>query len=155
MAVDYEIRKVTDADIEYLAENLRDIDRREVAAVTGRSVKAAIISGSRMSDYCRVGCADGVPFCIYGVRRMSATSDSGIIWMLATDDLPKHAIKFGRECGNEVRKMLDGFKLVENWCHADNKITIRWLKWLGFTFKDAAPYGKMGEPFHHFYMEAA
>ncbi|MCP6429157.1 hypothetical protein NL523_27970, partial [Klebsiella pneumoniae] len=32
-----------------------------------------------------------------------------------------------------------------------NSLSIDWLKWLGFTFDEPAPYGKDGSLFYHFY----
>tara|TARA_R110000824_G_scaffold176097_3_gene354902 strand:- start:3375 stop:4037 length:663 start_codon:yes stop_codon:yes gene_type:complete len=68
--------------------------------------------------------------------------------MLGTDGLGKHAMKFGRECAIQVKEMIDNFELVENWCHVRNRITIRWLKWLGFKFE--API--KGKSLQRFYM---
>jgi hypothetical protein len=154
-AVKYEIRDATEEDAVYLSTRLRAIDVREIGAVSGRSPKAALISGVRGSEYCKAGVADGEVVCIYGVRRVSALDDECVIWMLGTDELPKHAVRFIRGCSAEVVSMVQQFKLVENWCHAENKTTIRWLKWLGFKIEEAAPYGRKNEPFHHFYARAA
>jgi hypothetical protein len=154
-AVKYEIRDATEADAEYLATRLRAIDVREISAVSGRSPRASLISGVRGSEYCKAGVADGEVVCLYGVRRLSVWEDDCVIWMLGTDDLPKHAVRFIRDCRSEVVSMVQQFKFVENWCHAENKTTIRWLKWLGFKIEEAAPYGRKDELFHHFYARAA
>jgi RimJ/RimL family protein N-acetyltransferase len=48
-------------------------------------------------------------------------------------------------------KALPLFGRLENYVHAENKASVRWLKWLGFTMDEAAPYGPRGENFIHFY----
>jgi hypothetical protein len=153
MMAEYEICDATLEDIEYLASNLRDIDKREIAAVSGRSTKAVLMSGATKSEYCKVAIVDGVPMCIYGVSRAGALSGVGYIWLLGTDEIDKHAVKFIRGCAIQISEIVKDFNLVENWCHAENKKTIRWLKWLGFTFEDPKPYGRKKEMFHKFYME--
>jgi hypothetical protein len=151
-AVKYDIRLATIEDVEFLSERLKPMDLVEIDATTGRSPYQVLKSGLEGSDNCMVGTADGVPICIYGVRKPSHLSDSGVIWMLGTDDVEKHFMKFGRECKNEVKRMVSNLRMVENYCHADNKKTIVWLKWLGFKFEDPAPYGRKGEMFRRFYL---
>lgn len=152
--VKYEIRDATKEDVDYLTPRLREIDKLEIEVMYEGTHHASLMSGLKMSEYCKVGVADDKPFCIYGVRKPCFLSNSGIAWMLATDDIKKHAMKFGRKCAIEVDKMLNGVDIIENWCHADNKVTIRWLKWLGFKFEEAKPIGPRKELFHRFYMEA-
>lgn len=147
----YEIRDADHGDVAYLSAHIRGIDKREVAAVSGRSVYSAMSSGLKMSEICRVGTVDDVPFCIYGVYRLSMLSSDGSIWMLGTDELSKHWYKFGRESKREVRDMISGFRMVENYCHAENKLTVRWLKWLEFEIEEAKPFGRLQELFHRFY----
>jgi hypothetical protein len=152
-AVDYGIRKATIEDVEYLSTRLRAMDLREISSVSERSARSALLSGLRTSDFCRVGTVDGYPVCIYGVRAFSSLSREGMIWMLGTDDLASHFMRFGRECMRQVKEMVKNFDYVENWCHADNKLTIRWLKWLGFGFDYAEPYGRDKELYHRFFID--
>lgn len=147
VGVEYNIREATLEDAYYLSTRLREIDSLEVSMV-GRSNKGALVSGVKTSDFCRVGTVDGLPVCMYGVRRLSSLSERGIIWMLGTDDLPNHAMKFGRECAIQVKEMISSFDHVENWCHVNNRVTKRWLKWLGFKFDPA----EKGTPLQRFYM---
>jgi len=152
-AVKYEIRDATEDDVEFLSTRLRAMDLKEISSASGRFPRAALRSGLRTSTICRVGLADGVVICIYGVRPQSSLSCEASVWMLGTDDLQKHAMKFGRECGIQVKEMLKDFKVILNYCHAENKLTIRWLKWLGFKINKPKPYGRKQELFHLFYME--
>lgn len=152
-AVKYEVRPATMEDAIFIGQNIRAVDRDEIFAASGLGPLYATTSSVKLSEVCKVGTADGVPVCIFGVRRLSLLSMYGMVWMLATDDLDKHAIRFTRECGPGLMKMLSGFNRVENWCDKRNKVTLRWLKWLGFTIDEPKPVGRKGELFHHFYME--
>lgn len=153
-AVKYNIRSATMDDVEYLSTRLKPMDLVEISAITGRDPFVVLKSGLVSSEDCRVGTADGVPFCIFGVRKPSHLSDNGIIWMLGTTEIDNHVMKFGRECGKEVKRMVGNLRLVENYCHVQNKKTIVWLKWLGFKFDKPQPYGRKQEMFRRFYMEA-
>lgn len=151
--VEYNIRSATIEDVEYLSTRLKPMDLREIDAITGRDPFVVLRSGMIGSEDCKVGTADGVPFCIYGVRKPSHLSDHGIIWMLGTTEIDKHVMKFGRECGKEVKEMIGNLRLVENYCHIENRKTIVWLKWLGFKFEEPQVYGRRNEMFCRFYME--
>ncbi len=153
-AVKYNIRSATEEDAEYLSTRLKPMDLREIDAVTGRPALVVLRSGINGSESCQVGTADDVPFCIYGVRKLSHLSDTGIVWMLSSEEIDKHAMKFGRECGKEIKKMMGNLRMFENYCHVENRKTIVWLKWLGFKFDKPAPYGRRKEMFRRFYMEA-
>jgi len=154
-AVEYNIRSATVEDAEYLSTRLNPMDLVEIDAVSGRDPLTVMKSGIKISEDCKVGTADGVPFCIYGVHKPSLLSDVGTVWMLATDEINKHFMKFGRECGNEVKEMMGNLRMLENYCHVTNRKTIVWLKWLGFKFDDPEPFGRKQEMFRRFYMEAS
>ncbi|MBL4860744.1 MAG: hypothetical protein JKX96_11240 [Acinetobacter sp.] len=153
-AVKYNIRSATEEDAEYLSTRLKPMDIREIDAVTGRGAIVVLKSGVIGSENCRVGTVDGVPLCVYGVRKMSHLSDTGIVWLLSTDEIDKHVMKFGRECGKELKKMMGNLRMIENYCHVENRKTIVWLRWLGFKFDKPSPYGRRQDMFRRFYMEA-
>ena len=153
-AVKYNIRAATEYDAEYLSTRLKEMDLREIAAVSARGSYVVLRSGLEGSEDCRVGTVDGIPLCMYGVRKLSHLSDTGTIWMLGTAEVDKHFMKFGRECRKELKKQMGNLRMVENYCHVENRKTIVWLKWLGFKFEKPAPYGRKKEMFCRFYMEA-
>lgn len=147
----YELREATVQDAYNLAPLLRQVDIDEIDAVTGGEPLEALLESIEHSHVCRVGLVDGEYACIYGVRRQSLLSDDGLIWMLGTDILSKHWVRFLKENTEEIKDITANTKFVENWCDIRNKITIRWLKWLGFEFDEAKPYGVKGLPFYHFW----
>lgn len=154
MVVKYNVRSATMDDVEYLATRLKPMDLIEIDAITGRDPFVVLKSGLEGSENCQVGTADNIPFCIYGVRKLSHLSDNGIVWMLGTEEIDKHAMKFGRECAKELKKMMGNLRMIENYCHSENRKTIVWLKWIGFKFDKPKVYGRRKEMFLRFYMEA-
>jgi hypothetical protein len=152
--VRYNIRAATEEDAEYLSTRLKSMDMREIAAVSARPALAVLKSGLNGSEDCRVGTVNDVPLCMYGVRKLSHLSDNGIVWMLSTEEIDKHFMKFGRECRKELKSIMGSLRMIENYCHIENRKTIVWLRWLGFKFDKPKPFGRKQEMFRRFYMEA-
>tara|TARA_R110000824_G_scaffold81223_6_gene204184 strand:- start:5307 stop:5639 length:333 start_codon:yes stop_codon:yes gene_type:complete len=58
----------------------------------------------------------------------------GRIWFLTSDLLEKH-YKFFLKCNkNWLHYMEEDYDLLFNYIIAENKISIKWLKWQGFIF---------------------
>ncbi len=110
-----------------------------------------LLKAVKNSDVCRTGRANGEIACMFGVAAHTMVSDRASIWMLGTDLLNAHSIRFLRECHKGIIDISKGLIFLENWCDARNKLTLRWLQWLGFTIEEAEPYGVYEMPFHHFY----
>jgi hypothetical protein len=59
------------------------------------------------------------------------------------------AREFIRQSRRYVALMQERFPRLENYVHAGNSLSLRWLKWCGFTIdKEAAQLG--GENFYKF-----
>ena len=155
MANKYSVEPAKLCDAFIIAHNMREVDKQEIWASCKSRPLEALVKAIKISSECRVGKANGEIICIFGVAPHTMVSDQGSIWMLGTNLLPKHSLKFLKECSNEVVDISAGFSIIENWCDARNKITLRWLKWLGFTIEEAKPYGVYEMPFHHFYKQVA
>lgn len=147
----YTIREAVESDIYAIAPLLREADLQEIEALTDELPLKGLLDSFQHSNVCRVGLVNDEYVCIYGVQRESLLGDRGLIWMLGTDLLPRHWIRFLKENGDEIEEITANTSYVENWCDARNKTTIRWLKWLGFEFADAKPHGIRGLPFYHFW----
>lgn len=150
---EYLIRDASLDDADLIAPILRDVDREEIAASSGYRPLRALRLSIMASSVCRVGLADGVPACIYGVSQATLFSDTGSIWMLGTHILQDHAVRFLRENRGEIEAMRQGLRRLENYCDARNRATLRWLKWLGFTIEAPQPYGVKELPFHYFWKD--
>ncbi len=77
----------------------------------------------------------------------------GVPWMLGSDLTKKVRKVFIVDAKNYVEIMLDKYKRLVNFVHVDNKQSIRWLKWIGYTVLDPIPYGDFGKMFHPFVKE--
>jgi len=149
----YEVRDAVRADADIIAPTMRQVDRDELAASSGVDPLRVLRMSIRASEVCRVGLADDIPACIFGVSKATIVSDTGSIWMLGTDILQYHSIPFLKRNKAEIREMSIGLKRLDNYCDARNTPTLRWLRWLGFTIEKAKPYGVRGLPFHYFWKD--
>ena len=123
-----EIRRATKRDILFVAANLRESDRREIWA-SHRS-NPEDIPGLCKEVETWAAIAEN-PLCIFGC---ASNGNSGVPWLLATDDVLNHKVEFLRKSRDICREWLKQFKLLTNIVHAENDICILWLKWLGFSF---------------------
>ena len=140
-----EFREATEADARFVAARLRRADRQEVLA-TGSTPEIALEWSRRLSDHAWTGLIDGVPAMLFGCGS-SLVSTAAEVWALGTDECtkaPREMLIYGRKM---LRKMLDIFPEMQNYCDARYLAAHRWLKKLGFTVHPAEPHGPNGEPF--------
>jgi len=94
--------------------------------------------------------------CLLGVAKPSLLAPTATIWLLAHDDIERHAVRFLKECRRVLALLLGHYGRLENYIDVDNVKTIAWLEWLGFTVcKERTILSPMGFPFYHFWKEAA
>lgn len=148
---EYVFRKPTDEDVDYLALNIRQADRDEVLAWSGRSNIADVLRESiAASPLCVSVEKHGRLLCIGGAAYRSLLSSTGEPWMLGVDELlceGRLFVSHGRRC---VQALLTRFDRLENYVDARNVKSIRWLKRIGFIVHDPVPCGHAGLPFHRF-----
>ncbi len=148
------IRKPTYADLDDLFADLRPADRVECEALGLPDWQRHFVLGVEQSDLAWSARCNGELLAVYGASRHSLTSTTGAPWLLGTPALDRHRKDLVRIVPPYLEVMLGHFRRLENWVHAGNHRSIRWLKRLGFTIHPAAPYGALGAMFHRFEMEA-
>jgi hypothetical protein len=94
--------------------------------------------------------ADGRVVCMFGVAPVNLLGDTGVPWLLGSDDIERHAVTFLRGSKRYIAEMSRDYRLLTNYVDARNTLSIRWLKWLRFDILAAEPYGPFGLPFHRF-----
>lgn len=132
-----------------IAANIRPDDKAELAACGYKPLPAILVS-LNASTHAWTGMVDGEPICIFGVSPWG--DDTGRPWMVGTEQIVKHQKIFLRYCKKCVAIMQDNYSLLHNYVDDRNLLAVKWLKWLGFKFDEATPYGPDGLPFLHFYM---
>lgn len=152
------IWRITPAEprhIQDIAQNLREADRREVWASHRHSPEEALRTSLELSDLAWTCFVEGKPSFMWGAaRRGSILSEVGAPWLLGTDAILKVKTAFLRQSRGYVRAMQARFPMLENYVHAGNALSRRWLKWCGFTFDDG-PVLINDETFFRFWREAS
>jgi len=136
--------------LDYVAANLRPADIEEIMAASGLDAAAAVRESAALSLVCRGGLVNGEPVCVFGVGAASMAAPEGVIWLLGTPAMERHAVAFLRRNRAWIEAMLRLWPRLVNHVDARHTTAIRWLRWLGFTIHPAAPWGKAGLPFHRF-----
>lgn len=137
--------------IRRIARLMRAADQDEVRAL-GRTPFGAMALSLRKSKRAWTIIADGRPIAMFGVGDVNILAGVGSPWMLGTDDLPRHATIFLRNCAYWVGQLLEGYTVLRNCVDDRNTLSIRWLKWLGFTIGE--PVAFKGQLFRMFEMRA-
>ena len=147
-----EIRPATVADALTLV--LRQADREEVEALTGRDPREALVESVARSASAWAGLADGELVCLFGVVPMTLVGVTGIPWLLGAESVTRYGRPFLRRNRAWLREMRHAFPVLRNVVDARNTVSIRWLEWLGFTLGTPQPMGVRGLPFIPFEMSA-
>lgn len=149
----YEMVPATLEHVLYLAPRLRKADVEEMWAAHHVEPEMGLIISLEVSrDTGYTGLVDGKPVCIYGVAAPSLLVDAGRPWMVGSDSIPKHSLRFLRESRKVVKAWREQHPRMFNYVDARHDEAIKWLKWLGFSIHEAAPYGAGQLPFHRFTM---
>lgn len=142
-------------DCEHLAANLRDADRAEVEAATGRDDMLAVIKASAdASLYCWSAVdQDGRLVAMLGVVPADLLGGLGVPWMLGTDLVEQQQRALVRLSRAYIPRMRQALPKLVNFVDARNERAIRFLRHAGFYIAKAEPHGPMGMPFHPFIMK--
>lgn len=133
---------------------MRASDVAEVNAYGHTDLTWACERSVGQSVLCWTGLVDGELAAIIGVAPVSLVSGIGSPWMLGTEVLDAHSRVLVRKTPEYIATMQKAFPHLVNFVHARNATSVRWLRRLGFTLHEPAPFGALGEPFHRFEMRA-
>lgn len=143
------VERSSTTDALYVAQHLRRADRNEVAALTKQPPVQVIRDGIVASHPCYTIrlTSTGRPCGIFGACKTD-NPDSGVVWLVGTDDLitmSRTFIRHSREWVDEVQKH---YRLLYNVIDARNEVHLNWLKWTGFEFiEEFESYGIEGRRF--------
>lgn len=128
MGSNIEIRDAIVQDILHIGKHMREADKREIWA-SHRQTSASVVMACYLQKECLCALIDGDPAVLFGCN-------NGVPWMLATDDIKKIGVQFILGSRDYVMRWLEQYKVLTNYVHADNQVSICWLKWLGFNMME-------------------
>lgn len=149
------LRPIEDHDIDSLACNLRDDDRREITAIYGPDVVNAIRASVRQSDPDFTFAAEykGELIAMIGCGSLGLLGNAGMPWLLGTDEVKRHAKSLCILSRQHLTRWLERYRVLINHVDARNELHITWLKRMGFEFGDPIPVGIFRMPFYPFKLE--
>ena len=139
--------------LRYIADHMRDEDVAEVWASNNHTPWESIDVSMSMTDWAVVIEANGIPLAVLGLRRANMLTGSGVPWLLSSEDALDHKRSFLELTGPVIQEMLDKCPRLVNYVHVENKLSVRWLKWLGFKLDDPVMNPATGAMFRRFHME--
>jgi len=115
---------------------MRRADRDEVAAASGKTPAEALHYSMDKSSACWTGLICGKPEMMFGVGDLNVLAGVGAPWMLGTDVVDANYIPFLRASVCWRDQLLGRYPTLRNFVDDRNAASIRWLRWLGFTFSE-------------------
>lgn len=118
-----------------IAPRLREADKAEIFASTGDAPIQALVEGIQRSDQALtiIGHQD-TPIGIFGVCHRHELPGIGLVWMLATNELPTIVRELVRQTPLWLNAFHASYPVLGNVVDARNELHIKWIKRVGFTF---------------------
>jgi|TARA_Y100000817_G_scaffold216049_1_gene169946 hypothetical protein len=140
----HSIRVTTEAHIKELKENLREMDKVEVACFKSTPEDALNKAFTEDDITLTVVTKHGSVMAIFGAGRPK----DPYIWMLGSPEVDAYSKDFIKHCRKWVWALTELYGQVSNYIHAENFICLKWLEWCGATL--SAPLIINGESFRKF-----
>lgn len=128
----FELVPATEEHALDLASNLSLQSQLDCIAL-GRDPDALAVNGVRTSVCVFAGLIDGRCFCLFGVYPDTLTATSGQPWLLTSTDLKDGKVAFGRASRQYLPYLRNRFTHLYGFVYVENAVSIKWLKWLGYT----------------------
>lgn len=134
----------------YVACHLHPAEELQTFRATGINAKDAVLNTWNDSKRKWVIFKDAQPVVLFGV--VDAGNGIGIPWMVGTPEMAKIKIFLCKISARYIEKMKKEFTSLVNYVEVNNKLSIGWARWCGFTICPPIPYGPFGYLFHPFEM---
>ncbi len=124
---------------------VRENDARECRAA-GFTPEQALARSIAFSDELWEHREDGKTIAMWGIRLRGFLTQNVDAWLLTSDEVANHKVKFARKTRKWVQDILDrGYASIYIEVHAAYLDSVKWLLWLGFKQVDVRIVG--GESF--------
>ena len=146
------MRPATHDDAAELAVTIRESDRLEVEATSGRGPLAVLLDGLELSSQAWTVLAENQVMCMWGVvdRPSMLGERIGAAWMLTAQCIEQYPKEFYRACKLVLPELLDDYDVLINWIDCRHEKALRWATRLGFQLDEPGPFGIEGRPFCRF-----
>ena len=127
---------VTDSlleDVYVLIPLLRREDVREIKAL-GHTAEQSLLNGFIYSDKCYTVRVDNEIAGMFGISNYNQPKGFASIWFLGSDKtktIPRDWLVIGKKY---IKEFLTTYDLIGGWIDSRQKLHIRWLQAMGFSF---------------------
>ena len=132
-------------DISRTVEDLRTADYEEIKAL-GADPFDALFHGHVHGECYTAEGKYGI-ICMFGVV---PEGDAGRIWLIGTNCVFSNYFGFCRLSKEWLLRLRPRYRMLFNIADERNRVTIRWLQWLGFEFGNSFTIGPEGHKFKEF-----
>ena len=139
--------------IEVIAADMRQADADEVWASSHHTPIESLMKSWKVSDRSVIVTVNDEPCVMIGLVIHDILSGTGSPWLLGTENALKYKRHFLTQVPAIIDEMLTICPNLFNYVHVENKVSVKWLKRIGFTFDEPSSYGCDGALFHKFYLE--
>lgn len=139
--------------IDPIADRMRQTDRDEVLAASGRDPRSALEFSLRKSSIAHTALIDGVPEVMFGVGDVNILTRTGGPWLLGTDAIDRHWVSFLRGSIGSLAQLSARYDVLINLVDDRQSASIRWLRWLGFTVEEPIIAGVEHRAFRLFHLK--
>ena len=129
-----EVRTSTLQDCLDLGPRLREEDCQEIEAVAGIDPTNGLVHSLLNSKACLTVTLEGAPVMMFGSGPLPEDDRVGMIWLLSSPELLTIAKPFLRHSNRFLALLAAPYDLVLHYVDCRNKIHLRWLRWLVFSF---------------------
>jgi hypothetical protein len=143
------VRISVKGDVDFLKNKLREADKEEIMASHGHTAEEALKISLNDSVICYT-IERGKPIGMFGINPYDLSGTSAVIWLLTSEDIKEIRMSFLKQCRKYIDGFLEVYPLLFNYVYEKNKMSIKWIKWLGGKVYEPIPYGMNGEKFHYF-----
>lgn len=120
--------------LEYVLTRLRKVDELEMISDFGEQYFDYLMKECLTSEIKIMLDEKGFPIGLFGIREIN--SDTAEICLLVTDDFKYHFKSFIKQSRKYFISWMKKYKRLENLIYKHNKITLKWLKKMGFRLID-------------------
>lgn len=132
----FSFRIPTDEDVAFVAENMREADRRELKRWTAQEPGYELKHSIDCSQVCYAGVfEDGKVACIFGACRANLLERTATIWSLSSTEVDRHPIEFylGSKAGiDRIFREMPDVEMFANFVDLEYESAVKWLEMLGF-----------------------
>jgi hypothetical protein len=141
------IRQIEKDDLDYLKENITNINRKEIDAMFGMNVKEWFEQADYAFDRTVVlENEEG----IIGFGGSISGGGRCLVWVMATNLIFKYSRDFFRAISSRFEELKKTEGYIYSNVFSENKMTKIWLRKMGFTIHDPEEMGVKNGLFHRF-----